>query len=141
MYLKVLLDLLEISKSKLLLDRTQLGQLGRILTDCYQAIQSCRFNHQLFDKDLDIIRLKLLLLCSSRDLFASLTVIDGAKLEPVGLLKMCLCGDGHSLVLRTFCLEFINTAAAPATFSDDVIVEHVLKSLCSESDPDYLIQV
>lgn len=139
LYLKVLLDLLEISKSPL--DRTRLGQLREILTDCYQAIQSYHFNQQLFDEDLNIVRLKLLLLCSSHDLFASPTVIGSTELEPVGLLKMCLCGDGHPMALHTFCLEFINTAAAPATFSNDVIAEHVFKSLCSESDPDYLIQV
>jgi hypothetical protein len=79
-------------------------------------------------------------MCSSCDVFASLTVIDDTKLEPVYLLKMCFC-DGHPLALRTFCLEFINMAAAPAIFSDEVISEHVFKSLCSESDPDYLIQV
>ena len=78
-------------------------------------------------------------MCSSCDLFASLVVMDSTKLEPVGLLKMCLC-EGYPLALRTFCLEFINTAAAP-TFSDEVISEDVFKSLCSESDPDYLIQV
>ena len=145
MYLKVLLDLLEISDSKSRLDGTQLGQLGEILTDCYQAIQGCRFNQQLFDKDLNIVRLKLLLFCLSCDRFASLTVMDGTKVEPVGLLRMCLC-DEHPLALRTFCLEFINTAATllPTMYmyyGDGVISELVVKSLCSESDPDYLIQV
>ena len=143
LYLKVLLNLLEkSSKSKSDLDRTRFVQLREILTDCYQAIQaSCRLNQQLFDKDLNIVRLRLLLLCSSCDLFTSPTVIDDTNLlEPVGLLKMCLC-DGYPLPLRTFCLEFINTAAAPTMFSDDVISESVFKSLCSESDPDYLIQV
>lgn len=146
LYLKVLLNLLKISKSKPLLDRTRLGQLEGILSDCYQAIQAHRINQQLFDKDLNILRLRLLLLCSSCELVGSLSTIEGSKLlEPVGLLKMCL-GDGYPLALRSFCLEFINTtdaAAAPAAIvgSDEVITEHVFKSLCSESDPDYLIQV
>lgn len=135
-YLKVFLNLLEVSESSSL-DKTQLGE---ILTDCYQAVQACSFNQQLLDKDLAIIQLKLLLWCLSHDLCTYLEVIEGSKLEPVGFLKMCLC-DGQPLALRTFCLEFINTTAAPATFSDDVITEHVFGSLCSESDPDYLIQV
>ncbi len=142
LYLKILLNLLErISNSKSPLDRTRFGQLEEILADCYQTIEaSCRFNQQLFDKDLNIVRLRLLLMCSSCDLITSLTVIDDTKLEPVDLLKMCFC-NGHPLAFCTFCLEFINTSALPAIFSDEVISEHVFKSLCSESDPDYLIQV
>ena len=136
-YLKILLNLLEVSESSPL-DRTQLDQ---ILRDCYQAIQAYAFIQQLLDKDLAIQQLKLLLLCSSHDLCADLLVMEGEELEPVGLLKMCLCDSHHPLALRTFCLEFINTTAVPATFSDDVIADYVFSSLCSENDPDYLIQV
>ena len=138
--MKVLLSLLQVCESSPL-DRTQLEKLGEILTDCYQAVWAYHAG-QVLDKDLGILQLKLLLWCSSRDHFADLAVGDvTAEESTVGLLKACL-RDGYPLALRTFCLEFINTTTATVDiFSDDVTTEHVFTSLCSESDPDYLIQV
>ena len=134
-YLRVLLSLVEACESYLLLNESLLSQLREVVTDCNQAIQTCCFK-QLFDKDLAILQLKLLLWCSSHHKLAGL-VFGGTNLEPTGLLRQCL-DDGYPLTIRTFCLEFVNKTN---TFSVDVIANCVLNSLCSEVDPDYLIQV
>lgn len=139
MYLSVLLSLLKLSAASLQ-NESLLDQLKEILTDCYQAIQNCHFQHP-FDKDVAILQLKLLLWWTAPlkkvgnlDLFT----VEGAKVEPSRLLNLCI-QDGCPLPLRTFCLEFVNTTCKD--FNDDVINYLVVDSLHAESDPDYLIQV
>lgn len=138
-YLRVLLSLLQVSMFSHQ-DERLLKQIGELLIDCYQAIhvQSCS-SKQLFDEKLSILQLNLLLKCSLHINQLGNLDFDGAKLpDPTDLLKLCL-KDTYPLSLRTFCLEFVNTALSD--IRDDVITDVVLGSLCCETDPDYLIQV
>ena len=136
-YLTVFLSMLKLSTSHH--DKTILGQLQEVLAGCHQAIQSCCFQ-KLFDKDVAIVQLELLLWCLSNQVKMSDLdlVVEGIRLELSGLLRECL-QDRYPLSLRTFCLKFINTTCK--CFDDGVINCHVLTSLRSETDPDYLIQV
>ena len=132
--MRVLLSLLELSASSLQ-NQSLRCQLGEVLTSCYQAIKSC-CSGQLYCKELSIIQLKLLL--KYFDSIGDLEIEGTKLLEPPSLLRMCL-QDVYPLSLRTFCLEFINTTQTFGTNGD--ITDTLLTSLCSETDPDYLIQV
>lgn len=136
-YLTIFLSMLKLLPS--CHNKTIFGQLQKVLTSCHQAIRSCCFQ-KLFDKDVAIVQLELLLWClSNQDKVGDLDlVVEGIRLELSGLLREYL-QDRYPLALRTFCLEFINTTCKH--FDDDVINCHVLTSMHSETDPDYLIQV
>lgn len=136
-YLAVFLSMLQLSTS--CHNKTILGQLQEVLIGCHQALQSRHFL-KLFDKDVAIMQLQLLLWClSNQNKIGELEiVVENTKLEPSGLLREYM-QDIYPLSLRTFCLEFINTTSK--RFDDDIINCHVLTSMHSETDPDYLIQV